>query len=174
MAVSTTTFSERLNLIQSGKTTCWTVPGEGLADVRDERSFLRKSKVKRATRSTQKRTNPLVWLVAAVSGAVSVIVARWVDFTFLDTALAFASEKGVDAASMIGDIPTSLVLALLLSGMAMLILGLRKSALHLQTAGFIGAFLFEADLVALAPELYAKFYPPSWVADMMASATLVT
>ena len=38
----------------------------------------------------------------------------------------------------------------------------------------MGAFIFEADMVALAPEVYAMFYPPSWVADMVASATLVT
>jgi hypothetical protein len=61
-----------------------------------------------------------------------------------------------------------------LSLTAMMVLGLRKSAIHVQTAGFLGAFVFEAEFVALAPEVYAMFYPPSWVADMMASATLVT
>ncbi|MDA9208471.1 hypothetical protein N9O61_06270, partial [Octadecabacter sp.] len=59
-------------------------------------------------------------------------------------------------------------------GFAMLVLGLRKSVMPVQVAGFMGAFLFEADLVALAPQVYAWFYPPTWVADMMASATLVT
>jgi hypothetical protein len=40
--------------------------------------------------------------------------------------------------------------------------------------GFLGALLFEGDLVALAPEVYARFYPQSWIANMMASASLLT
>lgn len=174
MAVSTTTFAERMKKINSGKTTAWTVPGQGLAELRDERSFLSKANVKMRQKSTQKKAGILLYLLALVSGAISVIAARWLDFTFLDTALAIAAEKGVDAASVAADIPTSLVLAITISGIAMLVLGLRKSVLPVQTAGFMGAFLFEADLVALAPEVYAKFYPPTWVADMLASATLVT
>ncbi len=174
MAVSTTTFADRMKTINSGKTTSWTVPGEGLAELRDERSFLSKANVKMRQKSTQKKAGILLYLLALVVGAVSVIAARWLDFTFLDTATAFAAEKGFDAASVMADIPTSLVLAVIISGFAMLILGLRKSVMPVQVAGFMGAFLFEADLVALAPQVYAWFYPPTWVADMMASATLVT
>lgn len=174
MAVSSTTFAERMNRIESGKTTAWTVPGEGLASVRDERSFLKKSGMKVAKRSTQSKRNPMIYLAAIASGAASVILARWLDFTFLDDAVAFAAEKGLDVASIVTQVPTSLALAIVLSLVAMMLLGLRKSAIQVQTAGFMGAFLFEADLVALAPEVYAMFYPPAWVADMMANATLVT
>ena len=174
MAVSSTTFAQRMKKINAGNTTSWTVPGEGLAEIRDERSFLSKANVKMRAKSTQKKTGLLRYAVALLAGAVSVIVGRWLDFTFLDTALAFAAEKGVDAASVMADIPTSLVLAVVISGIAMLVLGLRKSVIPVQVAGFMGAFLFEADLVALAPEVYAKFYPPAWEADMLASATLVT
>jgi len=175
MAVSTTTFAERMNKINSGKTTSWTVPGQGLATVRDERSFLNKSGRKMARKSTQKRRSPLKFLLALGAGAVSVIAARWIDFTYLDTALAFAAEKGVNAAAIVGSVPTSLSLAILISIMAMFVLGLRsKQTVPLQAAGFMGAFMFEADLVALAPDVYARFYPQSWIADMMASATLLT
>ncbi len=174
MAISTTTFAERLDKINSGNTTSWTVPGEGLADVRDERRFLSRAGIKMRQKSTQQKAGLMLYVVALVSGAASVISARWLDFTFLDDALAFASAKGLDLASMLAGVPTSLVLAVVLSLMAMMIFGLRKSAIHVQTAGFMGAFLFEADLVALAPEVYAKFYPESWVIDMVANATLVT
>lgn len=174
MPVSTTTFADRLSKINSGSTTSWTVPGEGLADLRDEQRFLKKSGVKMRAKSTRKRAGLMLYLLALVSGAISVIAARWLDFKFLDDALAFAAEKGVDAASYAADVPTSLVLAIVLSLSAMFMLGLRKSAIHVQTAGFMGAFIFEADLVALAPEVYAMFYPEDWVVDMIANAALVT
>lgn len=174
MAVSKTSFAERMDRIHSGKTISWTVPGEGLASFRDERSFISKSGVKMASRSVNARRNPLIYVLAIASGAASVIVARWLDFTFSDDALAFAAEKGVDAANYLTGVPTALVLAIALSLLAMLTLGLRKSAMHVQTAGFMGAFIFEADMVALAPDVYAMFYPPSRVADMVANATLVT
>ena len=175
MAVSSTTFAQRMDRINSGKTTSWTVPGEGLATVRDERSFLRKSSVKMARKSTQSKRSPVKYLMALAVGAVSVMAARWIDFTYLDTAMAFAAEKGVDAAAIIGNVPTALSLAVLISVVAMFILGLgSKQTVPLQAAGFVGAVLFEADLVALAPDVYARFYPPSWIADMMANATLLT
>lgn len=174
MAISKTTFQQRMKKINSGNTTSWTVPGEGLAELRDEQRFLAKANVKMRAKSTQKKTSLLKYALALLVGALSVIVARWVDFTFLETALSFAAEKGVNAADVADAIPTSLVLAVAISGLAMLILGLRKSSLLVQVAGFFAAFLFEADLVALAPDLYAKFYPPAWVADMLANATLVT
>ena len=175
MAVSTTTFAERMSLINSGKTTSWTVPGEGLATTRDERSFLKKTGHKVAARSTQKRRNPLIFVVALAAGAASVIAARWIDFTYLDTAVAFAAEKGVDTAAILGNVPTALSLAVLISVIAVFVLGLRsKQTVPLQMAGFLGALFFEGDLVALAPQVYAKFYPPSWIADMVASASLIT
>jgi len=174
LAVSKTSFAERLDKINSGNTTSWTVPGQGLADVRDERRFLAKADVKMRAKSTQKKASITLYGLALLSGAVSVIAARWLDFTFLDDALAFAADKGVDAASLIVDIPTSLVLAAVISLISMVILRLRKTTLHVQTAGFMGAFLFEAELVALAPQVYGRFYPDAWVADMMSSATLVT
>ncbi|MEL6958756.1 MAG: hypothetical protein AAGL89_07390 [Pseudomonadota bacterium] len=175
MAVSTTTFAERLSKIDSGKTTSWTVPGQGLADFKDESRFLKKAGVKQRTKPTGKSGfRPMLILMALLTGAASVIVARWLDFTFYDDVTAFAATKNIDLASMLAGVPTSLALAIVMSLTAMLVLGLRKSALHVQTAGFMGAFIFEADMVALAPEVYAMFYPPSWVADMVANATLVT
>ncbi|SLN17176.1 hypothetical protein [Pseudooctadecabacter jejudonensis] len=174
MAVSKTTFAERMAKIESGNTTSWTVPGEGLAEVRDERRFLAKAGVKMRQKSTQKKAGMVLYVAALVSGVASVILGRWLDFRFLDDALALAADKGVDLASMIADVPTSFILALVLSLVLMLVLGLRKTAIPVQTAGFLGALVFEGDLVALAPEVYAKFYPPNWVADMMASAALVT
>jgi len=175
MAVSSTTFAQRMDKINSGKTTSWTVPGQGLATTRDERSFLKKSSVKMVKKSTQKKRNPLMFVLALAVGAVSVIAARWIDFTYLDTAMAFAADKGVDAASIIGSVPTALSLAVVISIVAMFMLGLRsKQTVPLQMAGFMGAFIFEGELVALAPEVYARFYPQSWIADMMASATLLT
>jgi len=174
MAVSKTTFAERLDKINSGNTTSWTVPGEGLAEVRDERRFLSKANVKMRNKSTQKKTGVFLYALALVSGAASVIAARWLDFTFMDDALTFAASKGLDAGSLIAGVPTSLVLAVVISFLAMLILRLRKTTIHVQTAGFIGAFLFEAELVALAPMFYSRIYPETWVTDMLASATLVT
>jgi hypothetical protein len=175
MAVSSTTFAQRMETIKSGKTTSWTVPGQGLASASDERSFLRKSGHKMAARSTHKRINPFMFLLALVAGAVSVIAARWIDFTYLDTALAYAAAKGVDGASIIGSVPTAISLAVVISIVAMFVLRLAsKQTVPLQIAGFLGALLFEGDLVALAPEVYARFYPQSWIADMMASASLLT
>lgn len=175
MAVSSTTFAQRMDKINSGKTTSWTVPGQGLATVRDERSFLSKSPLKMRKKSTQKRRSPVKYIAALVVGAGSVIAARWIDFTFFDTAMAFAAEKGVDAAAVLSGLPTALTLAVIISLLAMFVLGLRsKQTVPLQMAGFLGAMLFEADLVALAPAVYANFYPPSWVADMVASASLLT
>ncbi|MFT5651753.1 MAG: hypothetical protein ACI9TZ_003250 [Yoonia sp.] len=175
MAVSSTTFAHRMKTIKSGNTTSWTVPGQGLASVSDERSFLRKSGHKMAARSTQKRINPFMFLLALVAGAVSVIAARWIDFTYLDTALAFAAEKGVDGASIIGSVPTASSIAVVISIVAMFVLRLgSKQTVPFQIAGFLGALLFEGDLVALAPEIYARFYPQSWIVDMMASASLLT
>lgn len=179
MAVSSTTFAQRMAKINNGQTTSWTVPGQGLADLRDERSFLSKMSKKTGTKmvrkSTQKKRNPLMYIVALAVGAVSVIAARWINFTYLDSALAFAADKGVDAASLIANVPTALSLAVLISIVAMFVLGLRsKQTVPLQAAGFGAALMFEADLVALAPEVYARFYPQSWVADMMANASLLT
>ena len=164
-----------MDKINAGKTTSWTVPGQGLADLRDERSFLKKSPVKMKKKSTQKKRNPLMYVAALAVGAVSVIAARWIDFTYLDTAMAFAANNGLDAAALVGNVPTALALAVIISIIAMFMLGLgSKKTVPLQATGFIGAILFEPDLVALAPEVYAQFYPPSWIADMMASATLLT
>jgi len=175
MAVSTTSFAERMDKINSGKTTSWTVPGQGLASVRDERSFLKKSNVKTRVKSTQKKRSPLIYVMALLVGAVSVIAARWIDFTYLDTALAFAAEKGVDAGALLSSVPTALSLAVVISIIAMFIMGLgSKKTVPLQATGFLGAMMFESELVALAPEVYARFYPPSWVADMVASASLLT
>lgn len=175
MAVSKTTFAERMSKIESGKTTSWTVPGQGLADLKDERSFYKKAGIKVARKSTQVRRNPLKYLLALLAGALSVIAARWIDFTYLETLLAFTADKGLDAASVISGIPTSLALAVVISLFAMFVLGLRsKQTVPLQATGFLGALMFEGDLVALAPDLYARFYPQSWITDMMASATLLT
>jgi hypothetical protein len=175
MAVSTTTFAQRMDKINSGKTTSWTVPGQGLADLRDEKRFLKKSPIKMKKKSTQKKRNPLMYVAALAVGAVSVIAARWIDFTYLDTAMAFAADKGLDAAALIGNVPTALSLAVIISIIAMFMLGLRsKQTVPLQATGFLGALFFEADLVALAPDLYAQFYPPSWIADMVANASLLT
>ena len=124
MAVSSTTFAQRMETIKSGKTTSWTVPGQGLASASDERSFLRKSGHKMAARSTHKRINPFMYLLALVAGAVSVIAARWIDFTYLDTALAYAAAKGVDGASIIGSVPTAISLAVVMSIVAMFVLRL--------------------------------------------------
>ncbi len=55
MAVSKTTFAQRMDKINKGQTTSWTVPGEGLATVRDERSFLKKSPIKMSKKSKQKK-----------------------------------------------------------------------------------------------------------------------
>ena len=168
MAVSSTTFAQRMETIKSGKTTSWTVPGQGLASASDERSFLRKSGHKMAARSTHKRINPFMFLLALalVAGAVSVIAARWIDFTYLDTALAYAAAKGVDGASIIGSVPTAISLAVVMSIVAMFVLRLgSKQTVPLQIVGFLGALLFE---------VYARFYPQSWIADMMASASLLT
>ncbi len=175
MAVSSTTFAQRMETIKSGKTTSWTVPGQGLASASDERSFLRKSGHKMAARSTHKRINPFMFLLALVAGAVSVIAARWIAFTYLDAALAFAAEKSVDGASIIGSVRTASRLAVVISIVAMFALRLgSKQTVPLQIVAFLGALLFEGDLVALAPEIYARFYPQSWIVDMMASATLLT
>lgn len=175
MAVSSTTFAERMNKINKGQTTSWTVPGQGLADVRDERSFLSKSGVKARLKSTQKKRNPLIYVAALFAGAGSVIAARWLDFTYLDTLLAAAAEREIDAASILSGVPTSLGLAVLISVIAMFVLGLRsKQTVVLQLTGFLGAVMFEADLVALAPDMYAHFYPQSWIANMVANATLLT
>ena len=179
MAVSTKTFAERMTKINKGQTSAWTVPGAGLAEVRDERSFLAKSSkrtgAKVVRRSRQRRRNPLKYLMALAVGAGSVIAARWIDFTYLDTAMALATANGVDAAAIIGNVPTALSLAVVISLIAMFVLGLRsKQTVPLQAAGFGAAVIFEADLVAFAPEVYARFYPQSWIADMMANATLLT
>ena len=174
MAVSTTTFAQRMDQINSGQTTSWTVPGQGLATTSDERSFLRKASIKVAKKSTQKKRNPLTYVAALAVGAVSVIAARWIDFTYQDTAVAFAAEKGVDAAALIGNVPTALALAVIISIVAMLLGPRSKQTVPLQMAGFIGAVLFEGELVALAPDVYAHFYPQSWIADMMATASLLT
>lgn len=175
MAVSSTTFAQRMETIKSGNTTSWTVPGQGLASAGDERSFLRKSGHKIAARLTRKRVNPFMFLLALVAGAVSVIAARWINFIYLDTALAFAARKGVYGASIIGSIPIALSLAVVISIVAMFVLRLRsKQIVPLQIAGFLGAMLFEGDLVALAPAVYAHFYPQWWIVDMMANASLTT
>ncbi|MBU2993175.1 hypothetical protein Q4555_01750 [Octadecabacter sp. 1_MG-2023] len=175
MAVSTTTFAERMSKINSGNTTSWTVPGQGLATTSDERSFLKKTPVKMMKKSTQKKRNPLIYVAALVAGAGSVIAARWIDFTYFDKAMAFAAEKGVDAASVLSSLPIALSLAVLISLVTMFVLGLTsKRTVPLQMAGFVGAVMFEADLVKLAPEVYARFYPDAWVTEMMASATLLT
>ncbi len=179
MAVSKTTFAQRMSKINEGQTTAWTVPGAGLADLRDERSFLSKKSQKAGTKvavkSTQRRRNPLKYLAAILVGATSVIAGRWIDFTYLDTALGFAAEKGMDAALMIANVPTALTLAVLISVIGMFVLGLRsKQTVPLQAAGFGGAFVFEAELVAMAPTLYARFYPQSWITEMVANATLLT
>lgn len=175
MAISNTTFAQRMDKINAGKTTAWTVPGEGLASVRDERSFLSKAGIKQRVRSTHARRNPLVYLMAMLAGAVSVIAARWIDFTYLDTALGFASEKGLDVYAYVADVPTSMVIAAVLSTILLMVLGIRnKAGMGLMGTGFVGAMVFEADLVRLAPDFYARFYPQSWIADMMAQATLLT
>lgn len=175
MAISRTTFAERLDKINSGETTSWTVPGQGLATLKDERSFLRKAPIKMRNISTTRKRNPLTYLVAMAAGALSVMTARWLDFHYFDTAMAFAAEKGVNAAEILAGIPTTLSLAVIISFLATLVFKLgSKKTVPLQAAGFLTAVLFEADLVMLAPQVYARFYPPSWVADMMANATLLT
>lgn len=182
MAVSSTSFSERMDKINSGKTTSWTVPGEGLASVRDEQSFLRKCRAnapkktsaKPAKRSTQKRRNPLRYVVALVAGAVSVIAARWLDYTFGGQLAEFVNGYGLDLALVTGKVPMALAIAAILSLVAMLCLGLRgKAGLALQATGFLGALVFEPDLVALAPDIYAYLYPPDWISSMMAQASLL-
>lgn len=181
MAVSSTTFAERMDKINSGKTTSWTVPGQGLASVRDEQSFLRKCRAntpakagsKPARRSTQKRRNPLRCIVALVAGAVSVIAARWLDYTYVGQLADLVNGYGVDLALLTEKVPMALAIAAILSLVAMFCLGLRgKAGLVLQATGFLGALLFEPDLVALAPEFYAYLYPPDWISSMMAQATL--
>ena len=103
------------------------------------------------------------------------IAARWIDFTCLDTALAFAADKGLDVASLIGNVPKSLSVAVVISIVAMFVLGLRsKQTVPLQAIGFLAALFFEADLVALAHGVYAHFYQLHWIAYMMASASLLT
>jgi len=132
---------------------------------------------RRAQLSVQEipKSGYLKYLAAILVGATSVIAGRWIDFTYLDTALGFAAEKGMDAALMIANVPTALTLAVLISVIGMFVLGLRsKQTVPLQAAGFGGAFVFEAELVAMAPTLYARFYPQSWITEMVANATLLT
>lgn len=182
MAISSTSFSERMDRINSGRTTSWTVPGEGLATVRDEKSFLRKCRVKAPKmavgkperRSTQKRRNPLRYVMALLAGAMSVIAARWLDYTYAGQVAEFVNGFGLDMMVMTEKVPMALAIAALLSLFAMGFLGLRgKSGLALQAMGFLGALVFEPDLVVLAPEFYAYLYPPDWISSMMAQASLL-
>lgn len=175
MAVSSTSFSDRMKRINSGKTTSWTVPGQGMATLRDERKFLKNAPVKMRQKSTSKRRNPLLYVAAVIAGAGSVIAARWIDYTYFDTAMAFAAQKGVNIAGALSSVPVALSLAVVISLFAMFVLGARsRRTVPLQLIGFVGAVMFESELVKLAPELYARFYPESWILDMMANATLLT
>jgi len=174
MAVSKTTFAQRMAKIESGDTTSWTVPGQGLADTGDERRFLSKARVKTCEKSTQKKVGVAAYLLALLSGALCVIAARWIDFRFLDLLVGAAAARDIDLVPFLSTVPTAFILALTLAVLTMVILGLRKGAIPVHIAGFCGVLVFEADLVALAPDLYAMIYPPAWVVDMMASAVLVT
>lgn len=174
MAVSKTTFSQRMSKIESGQTTSWTVPGQGLAEVRDERRFLAKANLKMLEKSTRKKVGLILYVCALVLGAVSVVAARWIDFRFLDSLVAYAALREIDLVPFLSTVPTAFVLALVLALLTLVALGFHKSLVPLHAAGFLGATLYEAELVALAPALYAQLYPSTWVADMIASATLVT
>lgn len=174
MAISTTTFAERLSTINAGKSTSWTVPGGGLASVRDERSFLSKARRKLVKRSTHTRRNPVLYILAAVTGAGIVIASRWLDYTYLDSLAGFASSYGVDIAVITQTVPASMMFVVLLSLVAMLVLRLRsKATLGLQAAGILAAMILEPELVAMAPEVYANFYPPDWINSMVAKASLL-
>lgn len=172
MAVSKTTFAQRMNRITSGNTTAWTVPGGGLASVRDERSFLRKAGLNRRIGSKAKRRNPLGYLVALSIGIGSVIAARWLEYTFTQP---FAELAVVNAtlALILQQVPVAFLLAAVCGAVVLFGCGLRgRACLLVQATGFIGAMVFEPDLVALAPDFYAYLYPQDWIAMMVSQASL--
>jgi len=169
MAVSTTTFAQRMDKINSGKTTSWTVPGQGLATTSDERSFLGKSKVKTLKRSTQKKTGPMMLVLLAVFGFISVFLGRWLDFMFTDGAIAMAADAGFDPTEYIPRDLTAPAYALLLGMIVTQINGLKGMAVKTMTAGFAVALFAEGQFVQMAPDLFQMVYSPAQIALIMDS-----
>lgn len=168
-----TIFEERLKRIESGYTTCWTVPGEGLAEIQDERRFLSRSAVRMRAKSTQKRRFSPWFLLALPAGAISVIIGRWLVFAFQGDILRMAAQRGIDLSTAFISLPIALFLSALICMAASFAIGQSRARIMLLLAGFFATLKFEPDLVALAPDIYATFYPSHWVADMAATASLV-
>lgn len=163
-------FSKRINRINSGKTTHWTVPGGGLASHKQE------GRIASGTRlSTRKPSGVLKDLVmmplAVVAGAVAVISGRWLSYAFLGA----DNPLEVDLVELLGPMLADLAVPLVLALFIGLILGLttvkRAAAL---IAGFVVLLFYEYELVRVAPEIYAAFYPPAWVSDMLSRPSVLT
>ncbi len=163
-------FAKRINRISSGKTTHWTVPGGGLASRKQEGRIA--SGTRLGTRKPSGVLKDMAMMpLALVVGALAVVLGRWLRFAFLGA----EGPLEVDLAEFLDPVLADLAVPLVLALGVGLILGLNtlKRAAAL-TAGFVAVLYYEHELVRVAPDLYAAFYPPAWISDMLSRPSILT
>lgn len=155
-------FGARLKRINAGKTTAWTVPGEGLATRGQE---VRMASGTKLTARRAKKGGLFALFMAPLSAALAVVAGHWVAHTYL-------GPEGLvpqDYLELAGPFLSAHAVALVLSGLFILIFDLTtKLRLVLHLAVFATLLLNEHELVRLAPEIYSALYPADWVAEMSA------
>jgi len=159
-------FQARIGRITSGKTTAWTIPGEGLASLSEERHVIAGALRRRSTQADGSTGLGVSTLMALPAGAVSVMAGRWLSFNEIGP----EGRIPVDLAAMTGDFLAGLVVPLMLALALVLVFSVRtwlRAGLFL--AGFALVYLGEQDLARLMPEAYAMIYPPEMLADLHAT-----
>lgn len=167
MATQHDAFQERLDRIVRGKTSNWTVPGEGIAKPGQEHKIAALN----VHRKVVKKKNPLgpkpliMLPLALILGIVVVLAGDWVTLTWLTA----DGPLGFDPVEAFGPEIGSLTAAAAMS--AVLAFGLQLKGLRfwVHIAGFAFAALYTAEIVQFAPALFEAYFPGAWMADMLSA-----
>lgn len=167
MASQHDSFHSRLDRIQRGKTSAWTVPGEGIAKPGQEHRIAALNVQRRVVKKKNPLgRKPLIMLpLAFILGVAIVLFGDWVTMTWLTA----DGPVGLDPIEMFGPEAGRLTAAGVMSALTCMGLRLGGARFWVHAAGFAFAVVYTAEIVQFAPDLFAPHFPGWWMSDMLSA-----
>lgn len=163
-------FAERLSRINKGGANTMGQVYVGPADDTDrsrrKRTKTRMKKSERVGKSKPKKapSKLIMWPVGLMVGLLAMLAARVLAFHFVVEGTLFGVELPEQMIGLGGQVGLGLVLLYLLVNLV----GLRGSAILAGVAGFAVMVLYEPNLMAFYPEVFAQIYSPAHVSTTLA------
>ncbi|KPP86951.1 MAG: hypothetical protein HLUCCA08_17610 [Rhodobacteraceae bacterium HLUCCA08] len=167
MASQHDSFHSRLDRINRGKTSAWTIPGEGIAKPGQEHRIAALNVQRRAVaRKSPLGRAPLIMLpLALILGVAAVLLGEWLTLTYLTA----DGPLGLDPVEMFGPEFGRYAAAALVAALACIGLHLGGARFWAHLAGFGFAVLYMPEIVQFAPDPFAEVFPRGWMSAMLSA-----